>query len=682
MTDTVSNYIHSRIVTEVIDNSIVEEETGIGVGFVLYQPFFSYEGDTGSVRTYNTDTGFIRRNGKPNMARDGQQIYNALQWLKGGGTLLGLRLTADNALPAFGCINIRTKPCDIIVREGVAEDLEAGTPMIPEISIPGLKISPTLSPVPTGILTPTLLSLSESLSMKQIASLLQSQTTPSTEFGWTDHFLTIFRVRGAGEYGKNFGVSISLDGTREEDLEDARRYFVGFIKKNNLGNIETVSEAMSVSFYPNAVDSSGLVSEFLDVVVSTDKYKKTFDSVATYTDDESYNNLIEELTKYTGAIYDEEDVISEEQEPTFVDVFSLLDRKLRPYVRFIPADEDDIEEMIEHDVPQIDFSQLEAFLSGGDDGDLDSRRYIIGEAPVGYSGPNKYFPTKKICKEALESVRQSLMQRAYRGDIDRNIISDYKYQISAIIDANNNEETKKEMVYLCRRRLDIIAYLDCGMVSSCAASIVYRNNMLAGINDWNASIWPQSGTAYDGYNLRDISVTHTYDIAFKLPYLYTNAGPHKLMAGVARGNLATMKTLNWLPDEDEKTELYKNQMNYVEEVRINQLAIMSVRTAYVARTSYLSVIRNTHAMCDVIWLGRQVLTDLRYEEEASLAMTQAVERINQATLYLILNGPMKSLNVKAEQTQMDVINNTASVTFTASFKDFIHTWKFYVVAAR
>lgn len=96
-----TQYIHSRIVTSIIDNSIVEEQVTVPIEFVLFQPYFSEEGEDNHVISWSKTTDFTNKNGKPDIAKHGQQIYNALQWLKGGGKVLGLRLTASDAKPSL-----------------------------------------------------------------------------------------------------------------------------------------------------------------------------------------------------------------------------------------------------------------------------------------------------------------------------------------------------------------------------------------------------------------------------------------------------------------------------------------------------------------------------------------------------------------------------------------------------
>lgn len=672
MTDNVSNYIHSRVVTEVIDKSIVEESVTIPVDFVLFQPYFSDEGEDGFVQQFEFETRFVAKTGIPSIKKHGQQIYNAIQWLRGGGKVLGLRLTAEDAKPAFGVLNIRTKPVETLT---VTSDSDPAV----TAATTGLMISPTFVEVPASVLTDVVLGLPEKLMMKQISNAMQgitSATGGTKAPGWTDHFITVFKMRGRGKFGKNYGVAFSLDQTREEDLEDSRRYFYSVFKKDNSGNVTSQAASASISFNPAATDASGTVSEYLDTRVESDDYKKGFSSLAVYTNEDCYEDLLALFAKYTGAVTGAGGaVISAEEAAKDIDFMYLTNKSAKAYKRFVPISVDEIAALETNaDAADVDFADYTAYLKGGTDGALDPAKYEYGAG--------KTYTTKAEAQAALKAVKTALLSRAYQGKIDANILSPYKYQISAVIDADNDAAVKKEMIYLCRKRLDIVSYVDCNQAASCSAAINFRNTVLTGFYDYNASIWCQSGVAWDSYNLQNINVTMCYEVAYKMPYLRKNYGPNRLMAGTDKGAISQLKSLNWIPDEDQKTELLKAQLNYVEEVRLNQFAIMSNRTSYLKRLSYLAVIRNVHAMCEAIWVGRQILTDLRFEEDPVTAQTKAREGITRNLQYLITNGPVERLTVKTEQTTQDKYENAASAYVEMKFKDFIHTWKFYVVAAR
>ncbi len=87
---------------------------------------------------------------------------------------------------------------------------------------------------------------------------------------------------------------------------------------------------------------------------------------------------------------------------------------------------------------------------------------------------------------------------------------------------------------------------------------------------------------------------------------------------------------------------------------------MSNRTMYLARLSYLAVIRNCHAICEAIWVGRQILTDLRFEEEPGAAMVKANEQVTRNLQYLKTNGPVERLTVTTCQRSKELMKIGAS----------------------
>lgn len=721
-TEVATSYIHSRIVTKIIDNSIVEEEVNVPVGFILFQPYFSTSGEDNHVILWDKETEFVRENGNPNITTHGQHIYNAIQWLKGGGKLLGLRLTANDARPAFAVLNVRTKhvanytvDCPFHTADPDAEDTslnceERGnedndTEFCAKYRTTALRISTTFTPIPPELITNDIMSMSENLMLKQLMATIKSEAeklnTPAnyaaasedmkklhTE-GWTNHFLTIFKINGAGKFGNDYGLTFSLDQTREEDLEDSRRYFYTVYKRDENGNLERKTTPYSISFNPSATDSTGLQSEFIDTVVKSEDYQKEFTGIGVYTDEKEYNKLFELFGKYIAPVtcskVPANTVIPKlGNDARFVDFFTLVDQEGNSYKRFLDPTAEEKAAMETAGVPDMDF-RTEQYLMNGSDGSLDKNNYLTPnptdeDKPYTINGvANK---TEKEVDAAIQIVKDNLLYDAYAGKIDPNIISPYKYQISCVIDAGNTPDVKKQMIYFCRERLDVVAYLDCSSAPSVQAAKNFRDLYLTGFYDWNASLWPQAGVAYDIYTKRNIDVTYCFDIAYKLPNLRNTEGPNRLMAGTKKGAVATMSSLNWYPDEDQKTELLKKQMNYVEEVRLKQYAIMSTRTLYDKRLSYLAVIRNAHCICEAVYVGRQILTDLRFEEVPSIAMTKAKEQITRNLMYLISNGPVERLTVVASQSQQEAYENAASVTIEMKFTDFIHTWKFNIVAAR
>lgn len=651
-----ATYIHSRVMTEVIDRSIVTPEITVPVDFVLFAPFFSDKGKDSVLLPWDNETIFVEKNGEPNERKHGQAIYNAINFMRGGGRVLGLRLMPSDAKYAYGVLNIRTR---------LVEDYEFLDPEDPDTVLYTadiMEISPTMSPLPSGITIPE--GLVEEQKLKLIAKTLQGSTYKDAGDGWVNNYLTVFKCKGRGKYGNDMGIKLSLNVTLDEDIEDARRYYLEMGEKNKTGLWVNKSDVWNISFLSTSTDLTGTVSEYMDTVIASDTFKDIYNEISAYTSEDCYEALIASFTPLCTAL-DPADPDEYVEEAKNIDFLFLVDKEGNKYKKFVePLDPADIPS----NGADTDFSFTGGYLQGGSDGGLDSANYdplVTTDIPA-----------------AIADVKEELLVQAFRGEIAPDILSLYKYQINVILDANFPIDVKKEMVYLARTRLDVVPYLDCGFAATVESAINFRKQNFADITDYLGNFWGQSGQAYDSYTKKYLDFTYIYDIAYKLPFNRRYIGPNKLMAGVAKGEVMTMKNLSWIPSEDQKTDLLRATINYVEEIRLDQYAIMSNRTTYPYRLSYLSSIRNVQAITEAIWIARQILTDLRFEEDANATMVKAKEAILRNCQYLQLNGPVERMDCKVMQTLQDKYENSARAYLEMKFKDYIETWRFYVVAVR
>lgn len=100
------SYLHPHVETNIYDNSEVYVSTDSN-GSVLFQPYFSERGISGEIEKF-TDLGeFLKLKGIPNYRKYGQSQYNIVQWLQGGGTVYGIRLTDDYASYANMILNVQ-----------------------------------------------------------------------------------------------------------------------------------------------------------------------------------------------------------------------------------------------------------------------------------------------------------------------------------------------------------------------------------------------------------------------------------------------------------------------------------------------------------------------------------------------------------------------------------------------
>ena len=110
-------------------------------------------------------------------------------------------------------------------------------------------------------------------------------------------------------------------------------------------------------------------------------------------------------------------------------------------------------------------------------------------------------------------------EAAFKGEIDRNVLSKYRCPIDVVLDANYPINVKIAMSTLNdTRKEDHITYYDLGLDISTLSdpySISEELDMYA--SHWTYAIDAYYGKIKDPYNLKIIEVTSTYNLARKLP---------------------------------------------------------------------------------------------------------------------------------------------------------------------
>lgn len=118
-----------------------------------------------------------------------------------------------------------------------------------------------------------------------------------------------------------------------------------------------------------------------------------------------------------------------------------------------------------------------------------------------------------------EEAINTAYEAAFKGEIDRNILSKYRCPIDVALDANYPIKVKIAMSVLNdTRKEDHITYYDLGLDISTLSdpySISEELDMYA--SHWTYAIDAYYGKIKDPYNLKIIEVTSTYNLARKLP---------------------------------------------------------------------------------------------------------------------------------------------------------------------
>jgi hypothetical protein len=171
------------------------------------------------------------------------------------------------------------------------------------------------------------------------------------------------------------------------------------------------------------------------------------------------------------------------------------------------------------------------------------------------------------------SEREAAMEQAYikvfQGSVDSKILSTRRYPAEFILDAGWSVETKKAIASLVTQRMDAVARLDCGLLTS--VNDLYDMGLALGsINTYMVSKNAHMFRTLDPVTGRNIPVTITLWLASQIPVHYQNWGNHVPMAGenyaVLSGYIEdSIRPVIDADDMEIKEKLLREyQINYVE----------------------------------------------------------------------------------------------------------------------
>ena len=118
-----------------------------------------------------------------------------------------------------------------------------------------------------------------------------------------------------------------------------------------------------------------------------------------------------------------------------------------------------------------------------------------------------------------EEAINTAYEAAFKGEIDRNILSKYRCPLDVVLDANYPINVKIAMSTLNdTRKEDHITYYDLGLdISSLSDPYSISEELDMYASHWTYAIDAYYGKIKDPYNLKIIEVTSTYNLALKLP---------------------------------------------------------------------------------------------------------------------------------------------------------------------
>lgn len=218
--------------------------------------------------------------------------------------------------------------------------------------------------------------------------------------------------------------------------------------------------------------------------------------------------------------------------------------------------------------------------------------------------------------------------KAFKGELDRTILSKRRMPTLAMFDANYPQEVKRAMVDLAIKRGDFRLYLDSGIISTLTEATEYGKRMEA-ISDRNVSKEFQHYVTRDPFTRKNIVVTTTYYLIKELTkhicvngaqYPFTGENYAKLTGHTSN----SLKPVVDVDDLEAKEQLYNLRMNYYEAVAENTF-VRATQSTSQAEWSDLSEESNALVLLEMQNLLEDLVYSLTYNFASAEDRTRYTE---------------------------------------------------------
>lgn len=424
------------------------------------------------------------------------------------------------------------------------------TTMVDGVEVKTLKVKPSE-------LTLQLPAITADSIENEIKAIIADDATRIDANGFKSNPLFFVKPRGRG----NFYNKRAYRVTPMDSLDDTygfRTFTFEFLERQDNGAVLSVSSPYNVSIDPDSISINNESMALSDIV---EKYDNQHDVVFI---EEVYDDLADELGV----------------NPALIDWISGSPRIVNgTEVDPFTDSQFDVVEWVLDEADSVNFTSA-VYLKNGSNGDTS-------------------LATKK-----------SLLVKAYNGEIDPSITDKRQVELDVVLDANFDSDVKNAIGNFVDNRGDCIAILDTGLTGNFQQAIDYRRNTIS-MNSRSVAIFTQDMVVYDEYSGKNIKVTPTYFIADKLPRNDDDFGIHVPFVGPRRGAISGFKSISWLPTEPQKEQLYKAQVNYIEQdTRQTKFATQLTAQVNMSALSNLSMVRSLYR---IVREAEKIVEDYPYE---------------------------------------------------------------------
>ena len=641
-------YKHPHTMVRIFDRSDITEVTS-GGGTALFLPFFSERGIDNKLLNIRRDCPNGRYDfGTRNWKNYGQHIYNMYQWLDGGGDVWGIRLMPNDATYANLVLNIKTKPLLLPVYEKDSQGnyiTDAHNQRIPLInhSDPNNPVAVT---TPGVEIKHELLYLDRITRLDTIEDRLTSlsKTEPVDSEGYKNHYIAAFFVGGRGKYGNKTAISFNLNKLYERTY-DFRLYNLQILEATNEGDVRLIEGPLEFSFFPEAV-SLTRNSMYLERVV--EDYSNAIKCISS---EAVYDNLIDDILAATGS--------PDNLVPQEIDFITGTDKDGNLYENLI----------INEKSATLDYYEG-IKLKGGSDGSIDPKgkhiRVDTEGNPLKDSTGNYIYDPNTIAY--VRNTMDKLLIDAYRGITAPEVFNLLMYEFDVIMDANNSNPVRYQMLQFTRERGDVFCYIDSGFQPSVETTLRWRRRDFQA-NDYSVSLQAQSMTYEDPDTNEIIPVTPCFYLSFMVPYNDTMYGVGESVAGPDRGILENYKSISWFPNELQKEDLYDAKINYIEQDRYYTMRMMQLTSQF--KESALSREANVRLLKLIIRIARKVVRKYYHRRTSSSVLATIENNIFLSCKAYYDTGWLTRLSISVTQNQYERQRNICHVYITLAFAGFL-----------
>lgn len=155
---------------------------------------------------------------------------------------------------------------------------------------------------------------------------------------------------------------------------------------------------------------------------------------------------------------------------------------------------------------------------------------------------------------------ETLLEQAYTGIIDDNILDSELIYFSLVYDAGYPADVKSAISTLCQTRKDCVGIIDNGDNTTVNNSLSTRNNTNT-FNNYYISMYESYNKVSDPFTGQDIWFSPIYHMSYIIPRNDNVAEIWFAAAGFNRASIDTIKEMRFNPRLGQRDQMYLKQLN-------------------------------------------------------------------------------------------------------------------------